>query len=70
MPSNVSGAPAQVGFRCSTCGEHTICRVDWCKDHDNLPCQACGGFIDLRSPENRTLIARAKRRRAPLERGS
>lgn len=69
MPSNVSGPPAEVGFRCPTCGERTVCAVDWCKDHDNLPCQACGGFIDLRSQENRHLIGLARRRRAPLERG-
>lgn len=68
MPSNVSRSPAKVGFRCPTCGEYTVRPLEWSRDHDSLPCEACGGFIDLGSRENRALIARQTRRRPPLDR--
>lgn len=39
-------------FRCPSCGDDNVRAVEWSSYHASLPCDGCGGFIDLTSEEN------------------
>lgn len=53
-------APGTIRFRCPSCGEHSIRTVAWCSRQASLPCDDCGGFIDLTSVDNQRAIEAAR----------
>ena len=60
MRNTGSDAPGTIRFRCPSCGEDTIRTVQWCSRHASLPCDDCGGFIDLTSEDNQRAIEAAR----------
>ena len=46
-------------IHCTSCGNEVVRALDWCIRHASLPCDGCGGFIDLTTDENLGAIRHA-----------
>ena len=67
MRATGSHADHAIWFRCPSCGEHTIRALEWTSRHASLPCDDCGGFIDLTSGENQQAIKGVRQAHGRLE---